>query len=193
MLSGVCIASTASKQTVLIQGLKAQESQKILEMTGNRDLTQRTALFCLALLLWNTSWEVVGPLDSIHISYWHPVVPHYLHSQHVDISIGCWTAKHGTVNLQFTFPDLLLQLGYVLSLSVKKKPKQNTIDNTLFSNIHSVFNGREKYKKKTHQCHRDSNAPYSDKQNRKTTLHLRASLHRNNLKDTHFIFFCNSY
>lgn len=47
------------------------------------------------------------------------------------------------MNLQFTFPDLLLQLGYVLSLSVKKPPKTG---NTPLSNIHLVFNGsREQY------------------------------------------------
>lgn len=51
VLSGICITSTASKQTMVLEGLKSQESQKMSEMTGNWDPIQSIILFCMALLL----------------------------------------------------------------------------------------------------------------------------------------------
>lgn len=65
-----------------------------------------------------TPQQQPGPSDSAAVSHWHLL---YLHSQHVDVSIGGWAAQQGTVNLQLTLPDLLLQLGNVLPLSVTKQ------------------------------------------------------------------------
>lgn len=108
--------ASAATSTALIQP-KDLRAGNLRGHRGDGNSTQGTIWLCTVLLSKHLT-GVAGPLDSTLISHWHLL---YLHPQHVDVSIGCWAAQQGTVNLQFTLPDLLLQLGNVLPLSVTEQ------------------------------------------------------------------------